>query len=168
MADGIEVKVDATRGLARITRITPAVRDDLRGIIPSLINRLASLVDTKLGSELKTRTSLTVAREMHETTDELYGVARLESPSANGLLPSYLETGTKPHGIFGNPVLAFPWDFMGGYGGGVSANTTMAFFRSVKHPGTRAYRFMGSAFDEMHDTIVAELKRATGAAARKV
>lgn len=45
----------------------------------------------------------------------------------------WMETGTQPHMIYGNPTLSFEW------------NGERVFFRAVSHPGTRAYRFMRDA-----------------------
>jgi hypothetical protein len=157
MAEGVTINVDATRALVKLDRITPAVRDELRGIIPSLTNRLGALVDSKLGSELKSRTTLTVAKEMHETTAEIYGLVELRSPSANGLLPTYLELGTRAHPIVGNPILAFYWERLG----------KMVFFHSVNHPGFKAYAFMARSFAEMRDEIVEQLKAAAQRGASK-
>ncbi len=156
MADNVEIKVDTTSARLKLGRVTPAVRNELRGIVPSLTNRLASLVDAKLGSELKTRRTLSVAREMHETTNEIYGLVRIDSPSANGVLPTYLELGTRPHVIEGNPILAFYWERLG----------QTVFFRRVNHPGNKAYRFLARSFAEMRDQVVSDIRAAAERGAR--
>ena len=162
----VTITVDTTRANVKLDHIPVAVRGRMRSVLPSLIRRLASVVNVKLRTQLKTTNTLTVAQEMHEDSSQLYGVVRLDSPSAGGLLPEYLEKGTIPHTITGNPVLAFQWDFMGAYGGSVSGNTTMAFFRRVRHPGTRAYKFMENTLAEQQAGIVQELTAAIKGAAR--
>lgn len=163
----VEIKVDATRAIAKLDRIPPAMRNRLRQVIPGLVNRLASAVNNKLGTQLKSHTTLSVNKTMTENANSITGSVALESPSAGGLLPTYLEQGTAPHTITGNPVLAFPWDFMGGYGGSVSKNTTMAFFRRVRHPGTRAYGFMRITLAEQQASITQALREAVQSVARE-
>lgn len=158
MADGITIKVDATQAYAKLDRITPEVRDELRTVIPDLTRALGSLVNSKLSSELKSRRTLTVTQQMRESANQIIGVVGLESPSANGLLPTYLEKGTRPHEIKGNPVLAFVWD-KGPNPGSVN------FFRYVNHPGTKAYAFMERSLGEMQSDIVSEISNAVTRAA---
>jgi hypothetical protein len=151
MVGEVTIKVDNTRALAKFRRLPVQVRDNLRRALPPLINQLAASVESKLGSDLKSRKTLTVTRELHDTTaNKIYGVVGLESPSAGGLLPTYLEKGTVAHLIKGNPVLAFYWDKIG----------RQAYFRSVQHPGTKPYEFMSRAFAEMREEIVAQIKEA--------
>jgi len=159
MADGIEIKVDTTRAIAKLGRITPQVRDNLRKVIPDLTKALGKLIGAKLDSGLKSRKTLTVAQELHESVNRITGVARVEaSASSPKLLPTYLEEGTRPHEIIGNPVLAFPWDKLGG---------ATAFFRKVNHPGFAGLHFMEKAFSEMQEEIVGEIKAAVKEAAHE-
>jgi len=159
MADGIEIKIDTTRAVAKLGRITPEVRDNLRKVIPDLTKALGRLIGSKLDSGLKSRKTLSVAQELHESTQMITGVARVEASAPSPkLLPTYLNEGTRPHEIMGNPVLAFPWDKIGG---------RTAFFRKVNHPGFAGLHFMEAAFSEMHDEIVAEITGAVKSGARE-
>lgn len=57
---------------------------------------------------------------------------------------SYLEEGTPPHLIPGNPFLAFEW------------RGERVFFRYVNHPGTRPMPFMGPALQKAERVIIRE------------
>lgn len=155
MADDIQIKVDDTGARLKLSRVPVEVRDRLRSVIPPLMKQLASLVDSNLG-KLKSRKTLETVTEMHDiagASNQIYGVVRVQSPSAKGLLPKYLEEGTAPHQILGNPILAFDWE------NGPSGPGTY-FFRSVNHPGFEGIHYMRDAFDSMQGEIVAELKAA--------
>lgn len=158
MADGLTIRVDATRAYAKIDSITPRIRDQLRKVIPDLTRQLGAAVNSKLASELKSRKTLNVAQELHETTRQIYGLVRLEAADPSpALLPTYLEEGTRPHEIAGNPILAFYWDKMG----------ADVFFRRVQHPGTKAYQFMARTFAEQREDIVNEIEDAVATGARE-
>jgi hypothetical protein len=156
MAGEVTIKVDDTGARLKLGRVPVEVRNNLRNVIPGLTRRLAALVNSKISSELKSHKTLAVAEQMVENTKEIYGRVQLTSPSANGLLPTYLEYGTKAHEIAGNPILAFYWDKVG-------ANV---FFRSVHHPGTKAYQFMSRSFAEMRNEVVQKVAEAARAGAR--
>lgn len=59
-----------------------------------------------------------------------------------------IEEGSKPHTITGNPFLVFP---------GKSGD--IVFARSVEHPGTRPYGFMGQAYFSMERRIPLHFER---------
>lgn len=60
---------------------------------------------------------------------------------------SYLDAGTPPHDIIGNPYLHFMWK-------GIPMT-----LRRVRHPGTRGDGFMGYAFLKMESFGQAEMER---------
>jgi hypothetical protein len=157
MVDGVQIKVDARAARLKLDRVTPTVRDALRAVLPNLTKQLASAVTSKLGSELKSMKTLTVTQELRESTNQIYGLVSLKSPSAGGLLPTYLEEGTRPHEIVGNPFLAFHWERLG----------VDVVFRRVQHPGTKAYQFMARSFAEQRDEIVSQISEAAKSGAQK-
>jgi hypothetical protein len=152
MADGIEIKVDTRQAIAKLDRIPVQVRDNLRSVIPDLVRKLAGLVNIKLNTELKTRSSLNVAQELRESEKYILGVVRTES-SKLPELPGYLEEGTRAHEITGSP-LAFQWP---NAPGGVAAlfpnSFPTVFFRHVSHPGFKGIHYMARSLSEMEDEI---------------
>lgn len=61
---------------------------------------------------------------------------------------AYMEYGTKPHVITGSPLLW--WE-------GAARP-----YEQVNHPGTRAYRYMGTAFDSHTEDIAERIADAIG------
>lgn len=59
---------------------------------------------------------------------------------------SYLEEGTQPHLIAGDPFLAFEW------------KGEKVFFRYVNHPGTRPMPFMGPALQKAERVVQREVE----------
>jgi len=143
----ITVKVDASQAMLKFgpAGIPESVRRNLRAIIPDLTKRLGAKVEAGLNSELKSRNRLQVKKEMVENPSTLYGRVTLVTTSEPKLLPQWLEEGTRPHEIRARnaSALFFFWEKMG-------ANVA---FQRVQHPGTRAYRFVGNAFDAMEAEI---------------
>ena len=156
MADGVEIKVDATRALAKFDRIPVSVRDNLRKVLPDLTKQLGSLVDSKLSSGLKSRSSLTVKQELVENIHQIYGRVSVVS-SKLSFLPKILESGARPHVIEGNPFLSFFWEKLG----------KQVVLRSVNHPGFPGIHYMQDSFSEMRDQIVSGLKSAVKEGAKK-
>ena len=88
----------------------------------------------------------------------------IQSPSAdrrivgtNDDIYKFVTGGTKPHVIEARnaSVLAFYWPKIGG----------MFYGRKVNHPGNKAYRIFGDAFDGMRGEITTTLERAVRTAA---
>lgn len=158
MADTVEVKVDATRALAKMDRIPVAVRDQLRSIIPDLTKQLGALVNAKIASELASHKTLNVAQEMHENAQRIIGVVRLDANSPSpSLLPLWLEEGTKEHFVAPVRAKALHWTEGG-----------QDFF-SKGHwvRGIGPYKFLARSFNEMKDQIVTGIKNAVKTGARQ-
>lgn len=62
---------------------------------------------------------------------------------------SYLEKGTPPHPIHGNPILKFYWERMG----------RDAYFYNVNHPGTKATHFLENTRDLASSFFITELHK---------
>jgi hypothetical protein len=160
MAD-VQVKVDATSARLKLDRVPVGVRNQLRLVIPDLTRQVGSLVNSKLDSELKSRTHLQVTEELHDTTKgKIYGVVATvwNGASAQKLVPLYLEAGTRAHEIVAvnAGALAFFWERMG-------ANV---MFKRVMHPGFAGINYMARSFAEMKGEIVSKLQAAARAGAR--
>ena len=91
------------------------------------------------------------------------GVMKIEGPRmAEGecqslaKYASYLNDGTAPHDIVGNPFLTFLW-----HGERVS-------FRYVRHPGTKGDGYMDAARVRMQDFCVAEMELKCEAIAERI
>lgn len=154
----ITVKVDSSRALAKFgpQGIPEAVRRSLRRIIPDLAKRLGAAVDANLTAGLKTRSSLTVKKEMVENPTALYGRVTTVS-SKNPLLPLWLESGTKAHDIVASgAALSFFWPKVG----------KQMFLKKVHHPGFAGINYSANAFTQMEGEIKAALTSAVRAGAR--
>lgn len=76
-------------------------------------------------------------RDVPRKSGDLAATRRLTVDDANlrasveypGDLPNYLEDGTGPHRIDGNPLLVFDWPKAGG----------VVYLRHVNHPGSRKH-----------------------------
>lgn len=158
MAEDVKITVDARQANLKLDRITPAVRDRLRAVLPNIIRQLAALVGAKLDTELQSRKSLSVAQELHESVNHLYGVARLEAaPPSPKLLPQWLEEGTQSHFVAPVNASALHWvedgeDF---------------FSRGHWVRGIGPYLFMQRSLNEMEGAILIELKSAAKLAAKE-
>lgn len=145
----VEVKVDARRALAKFSPagIPEAVRSNLRRVIPGLTKQLGALVERKLEAGTKSRTRLTVKKEMVENQNEILGRVRTvwTGPVSKALVPLWLEEGTKPHVIEAKnaSVLAFYWPKIAG----------MFFGPRVNHPGTQPIWYSRDSLAEMKGTI---------------
>jgi phage gpG-like protein len=73
----IEIQVDPSRAIAKLERLTPAIRSALRGTIVTLTQALAATVRAKLsGGVLQMRTGAlfrSIKSEMVENTATIYG-----------------------------------------------------------------------------------------------
>lgn len=156
----IEVRVDATRALARFSPagIPEAVRRQLRAVVPQLTKRLGDLVEANLVAGLKSRRRLVVKKEMRESPTQIVGVVRTISTSEPRMLPAWLETGTRPHEIVVRraKALVFFWPKVG---------KKVAFLR-VNHPGFKGILYTASAFAAMEEEIRAQITQAVQTGAR--
>lgn len=83
------------------------------------------------------------------TSDTMY-VAKIEAKMPYA---SYVEEGTKPHRIEGNPFLAFIW------------KGEQVFFRYVNHPGSKPYPFMGIGYLKAERVVQREIEMGIARAA---
>lgn len=150
----IQVQVDATRAISKLTRLPEAVRENLRRLIPQEIHRLAVRVNQKLDSGLKSRRSLQVQESFDDSS--LYGAVTVVSTKEPSFLPQILEAGARPHIIEGNPRLYFFSEELG---------HIIAPFR-VHHPGFRGIHYMEESANELRRDILRDLERAVREGAR--
>lgn len=87
-------------------------------------------------------------------TSRIRGYVEISIPgAAQGVLgaftdyASFVEGGTKPHEIHGNPFLTFK-----------AKDGTWVTTRMVHHPGTKAYAFMGDAALKAERVLIRELE----------
>lgn len=125
--------------------IPEAVRSNLRRTLPDLTKTIGASVEDKLNTQLKSRVSLEVKKELVENPTTIQGRITVKS-AKNPLLPEWLESGTMPHDIAAKNVLAlrFNWPVMGGF----------VFFKKVHHPGFAGIHYMERTFSEYQDMIV--------------
>jgi|SRR5215831_1951416 len=150
------ITVDARQAYARFSQagIPNQVRNNLRALLPQLGKRFGDSVESKLDSDLKSRTTLTVKKLMVENPSNITMRISMISPSAEGLLPTYLESGTRAHG----PVTANFLHFF------IDGNEI--FTKWVKGVGERqlgrsgGYKFMERTLAEFESNIVGTLDRA--------
>lgn len=158
-----EIKVDASRAIARFSPagIPEGVRASLRGVIPDLTKRLGAQVDRNLDAGLRSRTRLTVRKEMVEDPRKIIGRVRTvwTGAAAQNMVPQVLESGSKAHEIAARnaPTLAFFWAKMG----------MTVFFRRVWHPGFAGIHYMENAFGAMSGEIRTGLTQAVKTGLRK-
>ena len=140
------IQVDATKAFAKFSDagIPQAVRNNLRAVLPQLGQQVGAGAEHRLDSGLKSRTTITINKQMVENPSQISVRIFATSPTANGLLPSYLESGTRPHPITGNPWLAFFWDKIGQF---------VALPR-VNHPGFAGIHYMQNTMAEQEPNIV--------------
>jgi hypothetical protein len=147
------INVDLSKALLRFGEagIPEQVRTNLRRLIPPLAINFTAQVNNRLNTQLKSRNSLTVTNEMRENRNQITAKIQIVS-STNQLLPTYLELGTRPHGI--DPVNA---QFLHFALGGVIE----VFAKHVEHPGTRAYHFLEDTLVEFKSEILDTMQQAT-------
>lgn len=108
------IQVDATKAFAKFSDagIPESVRRNLRSMLPPLGKAVGASVDAKLDTQLKSRTTLTTNQEMREPTSGRSITMRVwvTSPTGGGLLPRWIEEGTKGHGPVEAPFLVFQID----------------------------------------------------------
>jgi hypothetical protein len=157
---GIEIKVDGARAIAKISALPPAVRNNLRQLLPSIVTTLGLSVEDKLSSELKSRSRLHVKKQMVENPLSISGVVGITADPGPSMLPEWLEYGTRPHMIEAKnaKALHFHWDLLG----------QDVFFKRVHHPGMGPYRFLERSLDEMRIDIIDEIERSVRGATRKI
>lgn len=161
MADGVEIKVDTTRAVAKMNRVPVAVRDRLRSVIPDLTKALGRAVDAKLDTELKSRTRLKVGQYMVEGPREIYGSVKLEWTGAaeQAMVPNIIESGARAHEIVAvnARALSFFWERVG----------QQVMFKRVMHPGFPGIHIMERTFGEQRDKIVADIQAAAKEGAKE-
>ncbi len=166
----VTVSVDARQAIAKFSPagIPTAVRNNLRRVLPDLTKRLGALVESKLDSGLKTRRRLVVKKELVENPTAVYGRVRTISTSEPFLLPLWLEEGTKPHTITGNPLLWFrTGKAFTTAAGKLIPEGTLISKHEVKHPGFAGIHYTRDAFAEMESEIRLRLEDAVKLGARE-
>lgn len=155
----LSINIDVRSGVRKMDRIPEDVRNALRRALPDLGKRLGLAVEANMSQRLQSHNRLKVVKLMIENPRSIYAHVSLTwtgEPSKK-LVPTYLEGGTKPHVIEARnaSVLAFFWPKIGG----------MFYGRKVNHPGNKAYRIFGDAYDGMRGEITTTLERAVKTAA---
>lgn len=153
------ITVDARQALAKFSKagIPEAVRSNLRRALPDLMKNVGGEIERMMDSQLKTRRSIVVVKQMIENPWKITG--RVTITSSKRLLPLWLEEGTRPHEIVPRVarVLAFYSQSAG----------RMIFTKRVMHPGTRPYRFAQTVMESMEPEIVDVIDRAAKIGARQ-
>ena len=147
------INVDLSKALLRFSNagIPEQVRNNLRRLIPGMGHTITNAINNRLNTQLKTRRTITVVEQMRENANQIVMRIAIESPSAEGILPKYLELGTKPHPIY--PVnVSFLRFALGG--------VIEVYARKVMHPGTRPYLFMDQTVAEFKNDILGMLNDA--------
>lgn len=147
------ISVDLSKALLRFSNagIPEQVRNNLRRLIPPLASNMAAAINNRMNTQLKSRNTLTVTTKMREDPTKISMEIAIMSPSAQGLLPTYLELGTKAHEIFPRNARFLHFAL-----GGVIE----VFARKVNHPGTRPYLFLSDTLAEFMTDIRATLDQA--------
>lgn len=152
----LQVTIDAKSALAKFSRagIPEAVRNQLRQTLPDVTKALGNLVDSKLSSQLKSRTHLETKKELVENPTKIVGRVRVvwTGDKSKAMVPFWLDKGTKPHVIMAKraSALYFYWEKIG------------AFFigPKVMHPGFAGLDFMNQSLLELEPEIVDVLANA--------
>lgn len=145
-----QITIDAREALARFSRagIPEGVRNQLRQTLPDVTRKLGALVDSKLSSQLKSRTNLQVKKELVENPQKIVGRVRViwTGDSSKAMVPFWLDQGTRPHEIkaVNAKALYFYWEKIGAYFIG----------KKVMHPGFKGLDFMNQSLLEMEPEIV--------------
>jgi hypothetical protein len=149
----VKIEVDLSKALVRLSDagIPESVRTNLRRLIPPLANNMVAAINNRLNTQLKSRNTIEVTEVMRENPSRITATIAIESPSAGGLLPTFLELGTKPHEIL--PVNAQMLHF-------VLGGVIEVFARRVDHPGTKPYLFMQDTLAEFMGDIQDTLDQA--------
>lgn len=160
----VQVKINDEAVLRKYSPsgIPVEVRNNLRRTIPDLVRRLGASVESKLDSELKSRTHVVVDKFMHDSTkDGIYGevTARWTGDSSKSFIPTILESGAKAHEIRAKnaSALFFFWEKLG----------KNVMFKKVWHPGFPGIFFMERSFHEMQEEIIESISDAVRAGANK-
>lgn len=147
----VTIDVDAGKAFARFSSggIPETVRNNLRRLMPQLGKTVGDMVEHRLDSDLKSRTSLTVQKQMVENTTSV-AIRITTVSSKNPMLPTWLDQGTAPHEIVakGN-ALYFYWDRLG----------KNVAFKRVMHPGFKGIQFKEKTLAEAESLIVDTLNR---------
>jgi|SRR5215831_1119202 len=148
------ITVDATQAYARFSPagIPEAVRNNLRRLLPQLGKDIGSEIEHKLDSELRSRNSLSVKKEMHEDGWAVYIKIETVAPS-KPMLPLWLEEGTRPHPIVAvnARALYFYWERIGRY----------VAFKRVMHPGFKGLHYTERTMEEYAPRTADTLDQAT-------
>ncbi len=141
------INVDLSKAILRFSNagIPEQVRNNLRRLIPNMGHTITNAINNRLNTELKSRRTIMVTEKMKESPTQLTMEIAITSESAAGLLPTYLELGTRPHEI--KPV---NFQFLHFTLGGVIE----VYARKVMHPGTRPYLFMEKTVAEYKNDIL--------------
>ena len=160
MADDVQIKVDATSARLKLERIAPAVRNQLRQVLPQLTLKIGAAVNAKLDSELKSRTRLNVTQELRESANQIYGAVRIDwvGEQIAKLVPTYLEYGTQRHWVAPITAKALHW---------VTDAGDDAFSKGHYVSGIKAHNFMSRTFREMQSEIVETIRTAAKTGASK-
>lgn len=147
-----QITVNAQQAYARFSPagIPEQVRKNLRALLPGLGQRVGGQIESRLNTELKSRQSLTVSKLMIENPSALYLQITVKS-SKNPMLPTWLESGTRPHEILGRPLLSFWWEKMG----------FQFIGPRVMHPGFAGIHYAENTLAAMESEIVDTLSNAT-------
>lgn len=146
--------MDASSAIATFDKnrgIPVNVRNILRVALIGLTKRVGDRVEANLESGLKSRTSLTVRKELVEDDKGITGRVTMVS-SSNPMLPTWLEEGTRAHAIEARnaKALAFYWDKLG----------KNVMFKRVMHPGFAGIHYTQNAFADMESEIKSTIRKA--------
>lgn len=148
------VKMDASSAIATFDRrrgIPVNVRNAMRVALVDLTKRVGAKVEANLDAGLRSRTSLTVRKELIENDQGVTGRVTTVS-SANPMLPTWLEEGTRAHAIEARnaKALSFFWERLG----------KQVMFRKVMHPGFAGIHYTQNAFSDMESEIKSTIRKA--------
>jgi hypothetical protein len=153
------ITIDVSVANAKLGGMPEQVRNNLRRTLPNLAKRLGAAVETNMGV-LQSHNRLKVTKQLVENPQTIYARVALvwTGEQSKALVPTYLEEGTRPHVIEARNarVLAFYWPKIGGW----------FFGPKVNHPGNKAYRIFGDAYDAQKGDIRLQIELAVKAAAR--
>ncbi len=147
------ITVDARQAYARFSEsgIPEQVRNNLRRLLPQLGKDVGAAVDAKLASGLKSRNTLTTNMLMKENPRQLTVTVSVTSPTGGGMLPKWIEEGTRGHGPVTAPFLVFQID-------GQWIRTK--FVKGMFGGDMQGLHYMENAMQEMEPQIVDTLHTA--------
>lgn len=153
------ISIDVRAGNKKMDRLPEDIRNNLRRVLPDLGKRLGAKVEAGMQAKLQSHNRLKVTKQLIENPRSIYAKVALvwTGEASKKLVPTWLEEGTKPHRITARnaPVLAFFWPKIG----------AMFFGKYVNHPGNKAYKIFGDAYDGMRSEITDSITRAVRSAA---